>query len=89
MGDTVQDLDIKIEQKDSKIDFSESKERLPDSKVIEEMNKLRLNKISSKIKGDWIMDKLNNSLNNHEYINNKKIKQKFLNKSLALIMSCL
>ena len=35
---------------------------LPDSEVIEEMNRLRLNKISSQRKGDRFWDKLNISL---------------------------
>ena len=40
-------MDIEIEQKDIKIEFSENKIGLPDSKVIE-VNKIKLNKISSK-----------------------------------------
>ena len=71
MGDTIEDMDIEIEQKD-KIEFLENKIGLPDCKVIEEMNRLGLNKISSKRKGDRIMDRLNNSLKNHKHIKNKK-----------------
>ena len=50
----------------------ENKIGLPDCKVYEEMNKLGLNKVSFKRKGDRIMDKLNKSLNNHKYIKNKR-----------------
>ena len=70
MGDTIEDMDIEKEQKD-KIEFLENKIGLPDRKVIEEMNKLGLNKISSKRKGDRSMDRLNNSLNKHKHIKNK------------------
>ena len=65
MGDTIEDMDIEIEQKVNKIG-------LTDSKVIEEMDRLGLNKISSRRKGDKFMDRLNNSLNNHKYIRNKR-----------------
>ena len=61
-----------MEQKDNKIEFLENKIGLPDSKVFEKMNRLGLNKISSKRKDHRIMDRLNNSLNIHNYINNKK-----------------
>ena len=47
MGETIEDMDIEIEQKDNKIEFLENKKGLPDSKVIEEMNRLGINKISS------------------------------------------
>ena len=70
MSDTIGNMDTEIEQKDNKIDFSENEIGLPDCKVIEEMNKLRIYKISSKRKGDRIMDRLNNSLNNHKYNEN-------------------
>ena len=36
------------------------------------MNRLGLNKISSKRRSDMIRDRLNNSLNHHKYIKNKK-----------------
>ena len=45
MGDTFSDMDIEIEQKDSKISFLENKIGIPDSKIIDEMNKLDLNKL--------------------------------------------
>ena len=50
MGETIEDKDVEIEQKDSKIEFLENEIGLPDSKVIEEMNRLGLNKISSEKK---------------------------------------
>ena len=70
MSDTIGSMDTEIEQEDNKIDLSENKIGSPDCKVIEEMNKLGINKISSKRKGDRIMDRLNNSLNNHKYNDN-------------------
>ena len=60
-----------MEQKDNKIEFLENKIGLPDSKVFEKMNRLGLNKISSKRKSHRIMNRLNNSLNIHNYINKK------------------
>ena len=39
-------MDLAIEQKDNKLQFSEDKIGIPDSKVIEEMKRLDLNKIS-------------------------------------------
>ena len=71
IGDTIEDLHLEIEQKNNKIELLENKKG-PDSKVIEEMNKLGLNKISSKRKRDRIMDRLNDSLNKHKYIKNRK-----------------
>ena len=52
-------MDIEKEQKDKKIEFLENKTGLPESEFIEEMNKLRLNKMSSKGTGDRIMVRLN------------------------------
>ena len=56
MGDTLEDMPVEIEQKNYKIEFLEKEIGLPDSKVIEEMNKLGLSKISSteKVIGLWI-----------------------------------
>ena len=71
MGDTIEDMDIEIEQKDNKIEFLDNKIGLLVSKDIEVMNSLGLNKISSKRKGDKIMDRLYKSLRNHKYIENK------------------
>ena len=90
MADAIEDMDIEIEQKDIRREFLEKKIGLPDFKIVEKMNKLRLNKISSKRKRDRIIDRLKITLNNHKYIKNKKaIKLKNLNKSFVLIMTCL
>ena len=70
MGETISDMDVEIEQKDNKIQFVEDKIGIPDSNVIEEMNRLDLNKISCKEKNDRIMKRLNKTLNNHNYIKN-------------------
>ena len=70
--DTVEDLDIGIEQKDNKIDFLEKKIGLPVYKVIEEMNRQELSKMSSKRKSDRNMDRINSFVNNHDYIKNKR-----------------
>ena len=48
--ETISDMDVEIEQKDNKIQFSEEKVGIPDSEVIEKMNRLDLNKISCKEK---------------------------------------
>ena len=66
MGDTIDVFDIEKEQKENKIEFLEKEKALPDCKVNKKMNKLGLNKISSKRRGDRIMDRLINSLNNHK-----------------------
>ena len=50
MGDTIEDMDIEIEQKDKKRELLENKIGLPVRKFIEDMNWLGLNKISSKQK---------------------------------------
>ena len=54
------------------MELLEEKIGLPDSKVIEETNKLRLIKTSSKRKGHRMVDRLKNLLNNHKHIKNKK-----------------
>ena len=72
MGGTIEEMDMEMEQKDNKIKFLENKMGLPDCKVLEELNKLGFNKISPNRKGDRVMERLNSSLNNHEYIKNKK-----------------
>ena len=59
MGETILDMDKEKEQKDNKIQFREDKIGKPDSKVIEEMNRLDLNKISCKEKNDRILNRLN------------------------------
>ena len=69
MGDAIDDMDKEIEQKDYKVEFLENKLGLPECKDIEEMNRLGLNKISSK-KCEKITDRLKKSLINHKYIKN-------------------
>ena len=66
MGDTIEDMDIERQEKDNKIELLENKIGLPDCKVFDEMNRLGLKNMSSKRKGDRIMDRLNISLNNHK-----------------------
>ena len=44
MGDTFEDMDIEIEQRDNKLEILENKKGLPGSKVIEEMNRLGFKK---------------------------------------------
>ena len=65
MEDTIKVVDIKVEQKEKSIEFFENETRLPVSKVIEEMNCLALNKVSSKKEVNSIMHRLNNSPINH------------------------
>ena len=70
MGDTINDMDIELEEKDNKISFLENKIGVTDDRVIEEMNRLDLNKISDKEKINRIMNRLNKMLNKHNYIRN-------------------
>ena len=70
MGETISDMDMEIEQKDNKIQFLEDKIGIPDSKVIEEMNRLDLTKLSCKEKIDRILNRLNKTIHNHKYIKN-------------------
>ena len=70
MGDTIDDMDIEIEQKDNKISFLENKIGVTDDKIVEEMNRLYSNKISDKEKNNRIMNRLNKTLNKHNYIKN-------------------
>ena len=70
MGDTIDDMDIEIEQKDNKISFLENKIGVTDDKVIEEMKRLDLDKITDKEKNNRIMNRLNKTLNKHNYIKN-------------------
>ena len=80
MRDTIEDMDIDIEQKGNTTEFLEKEVDSPDCKVIEERNRLRFKKISSKREGDKIIDSLRNTLNNHKYIKNKNLgKTKFFN----------
>ena len=70
MGDTINDMDLEIEQKNIKISFLEKKIGVTDDSVMEEMNRLDLNKISDKEKNIRIMNRLNKTLNKHKYIKN-------------------
>ena len=70
MGDTINDMDVELEQKDNKISFLENKIGVTDDKIIEEMNRLDLNKITDKEKNKRIMNRLNKTLNKHNYIKN-------------------
>ena len=63
-------MDIELEQKDNEIHFLKDKIGIPDSKDIEEMNRLELNKISCKEKNDRIMKRLYETLTNYNYIEN-------------------
>ena len=63
-------MDIEIEQKDNKISFLENKIGITDDKVIEEMNRLDSNKVSDKEKNKRVMNRLNKTLNKHNYIKN-------------------
>ena len=73
MGETLSDMDMKIEQKDNKIHFSENKIGIPDSKVIEKRNGLDLNKISCKEKNDRILNRLNKTVTGTNTLKNKNI----------------
>ena len=75
MGDTIEDMDREMEQKDNKLEILEIRMGLPGCKVLEEMKRFQLNKISSKQKRDRTMDRINKSLNNHKYFKNKKQKK--------------
>ena len=68
MGDTINDMDIEIEQKENKISFLENKIGVTDDKIIEEMKKLYLDKISNREKNNRIMNRLNKTLDKHKYI---------------------
>ena len=70
MGDTRDDMDIEIEQKDNKISFLENKIGVTDDKVTEEMKRLDLDKITDKEKNNRIMNRLNKTLNKYKYIKN-------------------
>ena len=50
MGETIEDMDILIEQKDNKNFYLENKIGVTDTAVIEDMNKLDLYKISNREK---------------------------------------
>ena len=67
MGDTIDDMDIETEQKDNKISFLENKIGVTDDKIVEEMNRFDLNKISDKEKNNRIINRLNKTLDKHNY----------------------
>ena len=60
-------MDTETEQKDNKIQISEDKKGILDSKVVEKMIKLDLNKVSNK-NYDRNMNRLNKTIYNHKYI---------------------
>ena len=70
MSDTINDMDIGIEQKDNKISFLENKIGVTDDKIVEESNRLDLNKITDNEENNRIMNRLNKTLNKHNYIKN-------------------
>ena len=84
---TIEDINIEKEQKVEKKRECLETIKIPDSKAIYEMNKLGLNKTSSK-KGDSVMDRLKNSLDCVKKLK-KTLKLKFSNKSFGLIMTYL
>ena len=70
MGDTINDMDVEVEQKDNKISFLENKIGVTDDKTVEEMKRLDLNKITDKEKNIRIMNRLIKTLNKHHHIKN-------------------
>ena len=70
MGETIGDMDIESEEKDNKIQFLENKIGIPDDKIVEDMIKLNLKKLSNKQNNDRIKNRLHKTLNNHEYTKN-------------------
>ena len=70
MGDTINDMDVEREQKDNGISFLKNKIVVTDDKIIKEMKRLDLNKITDKEKNNRIMNRLNKTLDNHNYIKN-------------------
>ena len=76
MGEAISDKDVELEQKDNKIQILEEKRRIPDSKFVEEMKTLDLNKTWCKEENNKIMNRLYETLTNHKY---KKISKKWNN----------
>ena len=70
MGEIIGDMDIELEQKDKKIQFLENKMGIADDQIVEERNRLDLNKLYNKGKKDRIMYRLNKTHNNHKYVTN-------------------
>ena len=50
MGETISDMDIELEQNDNKIQILEDRIGIPDSKNMEEMKRLDINKYETKKK---------------------------------------
>ena len=70
MRETISVMNIKLGRKDCKIQFLDDKIGIPVSKVVEEMNRLDLNKSSSKNICDKIMHRLNKTPKNHKHTKN-------------------
>ena len=68
MADTINETAVEIEQSDDKISFLENKIGIADDRVVDEMNKLDLNKISNKERINRIMNGLNKTLNNQKIL---------------------
>ena len=84
MRERISGLDIELKQKGRKIQSLEGTIGIPDSKVVEEMNRLDLNKQPNKDKCDEIMKKFKKIKKKHS--NTKKIKtMTFKQKFFALI----
>ena len=58
MGETISDIDVELQRKYKKIQFLEDKIGTPDSEIVEEMNRLDSNEISSQDKCDRIFIRL-------------------------------
>ena len=66
MEETLSDMNIELEGKDNKTQFLEGKLGMPDSKKVEEMNRLDLNKTSSKDRTNTIRNWLKKHLINRK-----------------------
>ena len=78
-----------MEQKVDKIQFLEDKRGTPDSKIVEEMNRLDPNKIASKDNCDRTMNSFIKHLIIIKTLKIEILKLKLLNKCFALIMAYL
>ena len=56
-------MDIQLEQKDNKRQFLDDETGMPDSKIVDKMKRLHLNKITSKNESDRVMNRLNETAN--------------------------
>ena len=68
MVETISDMDIEEEQKDNKLQFLEDKIRISDSKIVEEMKGLDINKKSSRERCDNFLNRLNKTLIYRKYM---------------------